>query len=958
MFDTSAPDQISRNARERNGARDDDGTCVDATRHGAACSVGRVSSGKRDGPPTVDRAPSQPPRSPSSRVGRFGPRSLAAALLTMLLVPMVGMQVFAFREVVTHREAAASAGQVRQQVSLLQHVGRLIVPLYIELSATTGVTQVEQRGVPRTLLTASIGVDFIGLVQSSRLQLDDNLVSLSKDWTSYSLPSGRTLGAEISEIEHELASMRGHFDDGSQNLTEVVATFQRLVGLLDQINTRAAQVLKQSATTRDLADIGTETEQFLTTLEHATSNLQEVTQAGISNGESDQIVTAMVGSGAFQASLQRFRDLLAPDRLAEFDAMTSDPSFARVDNTLPDWVASITRVEADGVQFIDAPDVVAAIVDVLTASFDRLSALQRYGTTFLQEEVARAQQIQEGAEQSRHDAIVVMVATIAIGVLLLGLVLVSILRPLRRLVRLSQQVGEGDLAIAPVKPTGPTDLRVVTRTFNEMVTTLRLYDAQVRRLALGDTDIDRTLPGPLGDTLRQSVSHLAAVTAKLHESEATANRQARTDALTGLANRTSALERLAQMAARARLTGALSAVVFLDLDGFKSVNDTQGHAEGDRILGEIGARLKEACPDHLVARIGGDEFIVLLDSIASEDDVLEFAATLIEIVSTPCVGSAGQLFTISASAGVSIVDGTRGPLDNIAQADSAVYRAKERGRRRVELYDARLARDIEERADMALTMRQGLAAGQFSLKLQPIIDIATKEPVGAEALVRWNRPSIGEVGPNDFIPIAERTGVIVDLDTWVIEQSVAVLREWRDDPVTAGLRIAVNISGRHIIDGSLSPLLAELCGRAGVDPGMLDVEITETHLVADVARASSVVDDLRRQGVKVAIDDFGTGYSSMSYLHRLTVDTLKIDGVFVSGMCDNPLDLTIVELLLRLGDSLGLKVVAEGVDSAEKLAELARLGCPLAQGFHIARPMPAADATAWLRQQVTLASVL
>jgi EAL domain-containing protein (putative c-di-GMP-specific phosphodiesterase class I) len=139
---------------------------------------------------------------------------------------------------------------------------------------------------------------------------------------------------------------------------------------------------------------------------------------------------------------------------------------------------------------------------------------------------------------------------------------------------------------------------------------------------------------------------------------------------------------------------------------------------------------------------------------------------------------------------------------------------------------------------------------------------------------------------------------------------------------------------------------------------MLDVEITETHLVADVARASAVVDDLRRQGVKVAIDDFGTGYSSMSYLHRLTVDTLKIDGVFVAGMCENALDLTIVELLLRLGDSLGLKVVAEGVDSADKLAELARLGCPLAQGYHIARPMPVDDATAWLRQQVTLASVL
>nr|MBP6489174.1 EAL domain-containing protein [Ilumatobacteraceae bacterium] len=257
-----------------------------------------------------------------------------------------------------------------------------------------------------------------------------------------------------------------------------------------------------------------------------------------------------------------------------------------------------------------------------------------------------------------------------------------------------------------------------------------------------------------------------------------------------------------------------------------------------------------------------------------------------------------------------------------------------------------------------LTMRQGITGNQFSLRLQPIIDIATKEPVGAEALLRWNRPGIGEVGPNDFIPIAERTGVILDLDAWVLEQSVGILREWQQHPLTTGLRMAVNISGRNIVDGSLSPLLARLCERAEVDPSLIDLEITETHLVADVARASSVVDDLRRQGIKVAIDDFGTGYSSMSYLHQLTVDTLKIDQVFINGICDSDLDRTIVELLLRLGDSLGLKVVAEGVDSEDKLIELARMGCPMAQGFYIARPMSIADATVWLRQQVTLASLL
>jgi EAL domain-containing protein (putative c-di-GMP-specific phosphodiesterase class I) len=274
------------------------------------------------------------------------------------------------------------------------------------------------------------------------------------------------------------------------------------------------------------------------------------------------------------------------------------------------------------------------------------------------------------------------------------------------------------------------------------------------------------------------------------------------------------------------------------------------------------------------------------------------------------------------------------------------------------LFDERLAHVLEERAEMALTMRHGLAERQFSLRLQPIIDIATSSPVGAEVLLRWDRPGLPEIGPADFIPVAERTGVIVDLETWVLEEAVGILRDWRLDPTTARMRLAVNISGRHIVEGNLAPLLDELCRRASVDPTLIDLEITETHLVADIARAGAVVDELRAQGVNVAIDDFGTGYSSMSYLHRLTVDTLKIDQVFVAGMCDNRLDRTIVELLLRLGDSLGMTVVAEGVDSEQKLTLLRELGCPWAQGYHIARPMSIADATRWLRQQEALATSL
>jgi diguanylate cyclase (GGDEF)-like protein len=897
-------------------------------------------------------------RRASTRVGGIGPRSLAARLLVIVLVPMIGLQVFAYREVQRLRSSADAAARVRAQVMLLQETGRVISPLYIELIGTDGIARSEALGIDREDLSGILGIDLRSLVTTARGDLDDGLDSLAATAAGSRLPSGVVLGEQLALIRSDLATVRGQFDARAQDDAEVRRVFGLLTDLVEQTTISSTQTFGESAITRELADIGNEAGQLVAMLATATNELQLVAEASIGGGDQAQVLAAVRAAGSFDATAARLRSMLTTDRRADLDALLAQPSFAQVNDALPRWMLGLSGVASVDGELIDDGQALQTMVDLLNASISRLDDLQQFADGFLAQQVERASIVEVDARNARSLAIKVMVAALGISLLLLALVLVSILRPLHRLTRQSRQVVHGDLALAPMKPTGPTDVKVVMRTFNEMVTTLRAYDAQVRRLALGDTRIDRTLPGPLGDTLRQSVSHLAAVTSQLHASEAAANVQARTDALTGLANRTAALEQLAKLSLHARLDGHRSAIVFLDLDGFKSVNDMQGHAEGDRILGEIGARLQAACPGKLVARIGGDEFIVLIDAVAGQDDVVEFAHHLIDVVSEPCTGTTGQLFTITASAGVALFEGETSPIDSIARADSAVYHAKERGRGRVEVYDERLARDIEDRADMALTMRQGLLTNQFSLRLQPIIDIVTKVPIGAEALLRWNRPGIGEVLPDEFIPIAERTGVILDLDAWVLEQSVGILRDWRNDPLTAQLRIAVNISGRHIIDGTLSPLLARLCERSGVDPAMLDIEITETHLVADVARASAVVDDLRRQGVKVAIDDFGTGYSSMGYLHQLTVDTLKIDRVFITGMCDNPLDRTIVELLLRLGDSLGLKVVAEGVDSEDKLLQLAAMGCALAQGFHIARPLRIGDATVWLRQQVTLAAVL
>jgi diguanylate cyclase (GGDEF)-like protein len=887
-------------------------------------------------------------------VGRFGPRSLAFRLLIVLLVPIVGLQVFAFREVQHQQRAADTAAHVSRQVELLQAAGTVVVPLYLELIATHAVTQAQASGTSRDELMTASKIDLLGWVLDQRPVVDETLAKLGATQGDVQLEDGSTISTQLAAGTAALRTMRAQYDTGDTTIDQVNAGFAPLTTLLASIRSSAGMTLADSASSNELAEIGGETEQVFSMLGYASTELQAITDTGLVDNAAS-VANTLEASGSLNASLAMLRRSLDAAQLGEFDKMVTGNEFKQVESSLRQYVASFTGPDAT-----TAPPKVYSpmMTSLLASSLLRLQTLQQYSSTFFETQLQRANAVQQQADTTKRNAIIVIAVSVVVSLTLLALVMRSILRPLSRLVRTSNQLSSGDLAVATNVPSGPTDIRVVTQAFNEMVVTLRAYESQVRRLAHGDLRLDTNLPGPLGENLRQSVGHLAAVTSQLHASEAAAVVQARTDALTGLANRHSALEDLAVIAMQARTTDDHGAIIFLDLDGFKSVNDTQGHGEGDRILSVIGQRLRGACPDHLIARIGGDEFVVLVERAGTIDDVVALAGQLITEVSNPIEGTEGQLFTLSASAGVTLIDGSRDPLGVMAQADSAVYHAKEQGRGRVEVFDERLAEAIEERADMALSMRQGITTEQFVLKLQPIIEVATKQPIGAEVLLRWNRPGIGEVGPTEFIPIAERTNVIIDLESWVLEQVVEILRDWRLHPTTARMRLAVNISGRHIVDGNLASLLDTLCTRASVDPSLLDLEITETHLVADIGRARSVVDDLRDQGVRVAIDDFGTGYSSMTYLHQLTVDTLKIDRVFVAGMCDDRLDRTIVELLLRLGDSLGLNVIAEGVDSEAKLKLLDELHCPWAQGFYIAKPMGIPEATAWLRQQEALATSL
>jgi diguanylate cyclase (GGDEF)-like protein len=415
--------------------------------------------------------------------------------------------------------------------------------------------------------------------------------------------------------------------------------------------------------------------------------------------------------------------------------------------------------------------------------------------------------------------------------------------------------------------------------------------------------------------------------------------QARRDPLTGLPNRLAVIERIRELT----LAEARAAVLYVDLDGFKSVNDLRGHSMGDEVLAEVGRRLKaNVSSDDLVGRLGGDEFIVVSTTLLEERDIADLGSRLIGTIEQPFTSE--DLINLSASIGVVMLDGHIDAETVLSEADSALYQAKHRGKRRLEVFDRELQAAVAHQTELELALRRAIPNGELVLHLQPIVDLRTNRIDGAEALVRWDRPGHGLVAPNDFIPIAERSSLIIELDRWVIERCCERIAQWRHSTPGADLRLAVNISGRHLMEGNLVADVAAALARTRADASMLEIELTETHLLGDLERAVASLTALRERGVRVSIDDFGTGYSAMNYLRRLPIDAIKIDRSFVVAATGSATDASVVDAVIAIGRAHGLEVIAEGIETIDQLEFVRQRGCSRAQGYLIARPMAADEA--------------
>ena len=440
----------------------------------------------------------------------------------------------------------------------------------------------------------------------------------------------------------------------------------------------------------------------------------------------------------------------------------------------------------------------------------------------------------------------------------------------------------------------------------------------------------------------QAIANVLANAIERRRNEERTQHEALHDPLTGLPNRNLFLDRIQQSLSVATRRQTTVAVLFLDLDQFKLVNDSLGHAAGDELLAAVAPRIEQALrPGDTVARFGGDEFAVLAEDIGNERGATRIAERIAEALSHPFILREREHF-VSASVGIAIGEGQEPAEALIRDADAALYRAKERGRGGYEIFDEIMRSRVIEHMQVENDLRRAIQREELELHYQPVIKLGDGSIVALEALLRWNHPDRGLIGPIGFIPVAEESRLIVPIGRWVIEQACRQAAAWQQlRPDSAPISVAVNLSGRQIADPDLLSHIEGSVRANRIDPSSLWLELTETTLLDDTAFVERTLESLEHLGVRLVLDDFGVGFSSFGYLKRLPLSMIKLDRTFVENLAEGSHDAAIIRAVNEMADTIGIGVVAEGVKTEQQVRMARALGCGFAQGFHFSEPVPA-----------------
>jgi len=425
--------------------------------------------------------------------------------------------------------------------------------------------------------------------------------------------------------------------------------------------------------------------------------------------------------------------------------------------------------------------------------------------------------------------------------------------------------------------------------------------------------------------------------------------QAQHDALTGLPNRSLLIDRIDQEIKHARRSGSLLAVLFLDLDNFKQINDSFGHLVGDALLVSISGKLKGVLREgDTVSRLGGDEFSIVLTDLEREEDIDEIANKILTVIQQPLTIEDRELF-VTTSVGIGVFPEDGDTLEVLLRnADAAMYRAKERGRNGIEFYTEDMTVRALAKVTMIANLKRALVNDEFEVYYQAQYNIDDRELIGLEALVRWNHPELGLISPDQFLPAAEESGLIVALDRWVMRTALGQIQQWRAQEVPAP-RVSLNLTMQQIDQEGFLEFLTELIEQTGCRKDAIGFEITEGQLMTNPERTIELLRVIHDLGIEIAIDDFGTGHSSLAYLKKFPVDTIKIDMEFITGLPFDEDDVSIVRTIIALARNMGIDVLAEGVETEAQFNFLLDAGCSLVQGYLLSRPQPASlvFAAAW-----------
>lgn len=422
------------------------------------------------------------------------------------------------------------------------------------------------------------------------------------------------------------------------------------------------------------------------------------------------------------------------------------------------------------------------------------------------------------------------------------------------------------------------------------------------------------------------------------------------DPLTKLPNRYFLTQQLSKTLNQSKVQSSLAAILFMDLDRFKMINDTLGHTYGDLLLLEAALRIEEAVgTDNFIVRMGGDEFVCVLENLQNEAEAVQYARAILEVFKKPFLLKETEIY-VTVSIGISIY-----PFDGddaetlLTNADSAMYRAKKSGRNQYEKARADINAAAFEKLMLENSFRKAIENDELTLYFQPQIDLKTNEVTSMEALIRWEHPDFGLISPGDFIPIAEETGLILPIGDWVIRTACHRLREWQNEGYSP-VRISVNLSAAQFLQSGFIEHLDSVLRETALEPSLLELEITENIIVRDVKTAFDILHKIKERGVTISIDDFGTGYSSLSYLKDLPVDTLKIDRSFIKDIDKNANSAALTKAITTLGHELDLRVVAEGVETFKQLSIVKQQSCDVVQGFYFSKPLPSQQAVQLLGQ--------